>query len=681
LQSATFPFLFSDVSPDNQAILTFTDIDGTVFRDLRSGAITKPDPSFSDYSPLSDFRWRDAQTLVFVGSDPNGATALVTVDRITGAVAATAYTPPGFVLSLSPTGRRMLVGVQPGQSRSQTPSDLRRNPFDIEMQRGIFERPGPATFETDAARTIRLNSVELSLHVVDLASNKVTPLLDLPVGSALIDTSWSGNDAVLSLVRWQFPDFRRGGVVSLESATVQDGLGRLPPAENPFLANNVLELFRFTPNSVRSKTLPAVRGNGDLINRITLSQDGRTLLAKVRTPAQPAGRNYPTYSTVNGAYYVAFSSTGAELRIIDNTEVSAGSSGAGVSVSRSEAVISAASGLSWGLFVVDLATGELQRLPTPEGAIYQVQPTPSSREFVYSLGSIQQPYELYRIGMNDDAPTALTTVNAHVAAVNNVRVDRLQFELRNGAQREGYLIQPADAAFPPRNIPLIVWQQGGPTGSMTNDWGGFVEQPFNLLPNFGFAVLVTPLPGREGFGPDFLDALADNANFGQIDIDEQAEIVEQLIDRGYTSRDRVGITGCSYGGYFASQSIASYPDLYAAANPQCALLDLFDEWETGYKAYVGYLLGRTAGEDPAEYTRDSPVLNADQVRTPLLIFAGTLDFLPYTISGQFHDTVEAAGTPVDFLVFEDEGHGLFFPSSQYVAGEAQLLWFRQYLNS
>ncbi|MCG8351077.1 MAG: hypothetical protein MI924_25185, partial [Chloroflexales bacterium] len=46
LQSATFPFLFSDVSPDNQAILTFTDIDGTVFRDLRSGAITKPDPSF-----------------------------------------------------------------------------------------------------------------------------------------------------------------------------------------------------------------------------------------------------------------------------------------------------------------------------------------------------------------------------------------------------------------------------------------------------------------------------------------------------------------------------------------------------------------------------------------------------------------------------------------------------------
>jgi hypothetical protein len=41
LQSATFPSLSSDVSPDNQTILTFTEVEGTVFRDLRSGAVTR----------------------------------------------------------------------------------------------------------------------------------------------------------------------------------------------------------------------------------------------------------------------------------------------------------------------------------------------------------------------------------------------------------------------------------------------------------------------------------------------------------------------------------------------------------------------------------------------------------------------------------------------------------------
>ena len=29
---------------------------------------------------------------------------------------------------------------------------------------------------------------------------------------------------------------------------------------------------------------------------------------------------------------------------------------------------------------------------------------------------------------------------------------------------------------------------------MTNEWGGNVEKPFNVLPNFGIAVLVLPLP-------------------------------------------------------------------------------------------------------------------------------------------------------------------------------------------
>jgi hypothetical protein len=43
--------------------------------------------------------------------------------------------------------------------------------------------------------------------------------------------------------------------------------------------------------------------------------------------------------------------------------------------------------------------------------------------------------------------------------------------------------------------------------------------------------------------------------------------------------------------------------------------------------------------------------------------------------------VAETGTPVDFLVFAGEGHGLDLLSSQYVAGEAQLLWFRQYLDS
>ena len=279
------------------------------------------------------------------------------------------------------------------------------------------------------------------------------------------------------------------------------------------------------------------------------------------------------------------------------------------------------------------------------------------------------------------APTALTRANAAVAAVNQVRVDKVSFDLACGSRRSGYLVQPAQAPFPPRDTRLVVWQQGGPTGPMTNDWGGGVEQPFNLLANFGFAVLVVPLPGREGFGPEFLDGLADRRNFGQVDIDEQVEIVKQLIDRGYTSPARLGITGCSYGGYFTSQSITQHPGIYAAANMQCSLVDVVNEWDYGYKPYISFLEGGTPLDQLREYQRDSPTHNAGRVRTPVLIFAGSEDFLPYTLSQNFHDAVNAAGTPSDFLLFSGEGHGLQAPTSQLVAAQAQITWFRRHLSA
>jgi dipeptidyl aminopeptidase/acylaminoacyl peptidase len=251
--------------------------------------------------------------------------------------------------------------------------------------------------------------------------------------------------------------------------------------------------------------------------------------------------------------------------------------------------------------------------------------------------------------------------------------------LDNGARRFGYLLHPAVESGDVEDRPLVVWQQGGPTAPMTVEWGGQTEAPFNILPNFGISVLVVPLPGRDGFGPEFLDGLADETHFGQIDIDEQIEIVDQLVDAGIVSWNRVGVTGCSYGGYFTSQSITSYDDTYAAANTQCTLLDLFDEWEFGYTSYITYLMGRTPIDDWDEFYRDSPLQRGHLVQTPTLIFAGTEDFLPSAYSLDFHDSIVDAGTDADFYEFIGEAHGLQQLSSQFTACQAQIEWFRKYL--
>ena len=68
---------------------------------------------------------------------------------------------------------------------------------------------------------------------------------------------------------------------------------------------------------------------------------------------------------------------------------------------------------------------------------------------------------------------------------------------------------------------------------MTNRWGATAEEPFNLLPNFGFGVLFMPFSGREGFGSEFFRALADDENFGQLDVEEGAQVARYLIEHDY----------------------------------------------------------------------------------------------------------------------------------------------------
>ena len=277
-------------------------------------------------------------------------------------------------------------------------------------------------------------------------------------------------------------------------------------------------------------------------------------------------------------------------------------------------------------------------------------------------------------------PEQLTDINAEVAAVNQVQVNPVSFETRNGV-RQGFLIQPAGAPFPPVQSPIVFWQQGGPGYSMVNEFAIEVEMPFNLLPNFGISVLSVPLAGREGFGPEFYRLQADGANFGQVDIIEGVDIASQLVGQGWTTYEQLGVTGCSYGGYYTAQAITRFPDVFAAANPQCSLLDALTEWQLGYSSLLSYLTGLTPMEAPEVYQYISPLYGADRIETPTLIFHGSGDFLQIDMARNFHDVIEANDVPVTLYEFEGVGHSIFDLGLQRTAAQLQIDFFRTYLQN
>jgi dipeptidyl aminopeptidase/acylaminoacyl peptidase len=316
------------------------------------------------------------------------------------------------------------------------------------------------------------------------------------------------------------------------------------------------------------------------------------------------------------------------------------------------------------------AVGNLAQMATAAGA----------EQALLVRDDVSMAPEIWSLTLASGQLSPQSEYNATATAAAAVSAHPIEFNFPNGEVFPGFWFAPAWHAWPPEQSPVVFWQEGGPGNPMTNKWGTTVETPLTLLPSFGIPVVMVPLHHRPGATDVVWNALADGENFGVVDIDAMAKIARELVRRGWASADGLGLSGCSYGGYMTSQSIVRHPGFWDAANPQCSLMDLISEFQTGQGAYMAYLLGATPWDDWRHYVKASPGYHGDRVQTPTLIFHGTEDFLPLSIMENFfYDILSTGATEVRMLRFLGEGHGLGKPSSKRVAAQEQILWFRQHL--
>lgn len=617
--------------------------------DLATGEI-EPAPRLDTALDAPDWplRWLDNQTLRFAQPSHQQSWDIVTFNRQTELVSHHHLAPlgdePGEVLGFSPDFAWVVVRV--------------------------------------------FGDTEDTLYAVAVDSLQRHELARLPPDQDLRSPVWSAQGTHMALVTaaWEENRLSRRTPRSpnLANPVMQDALGRLPAATNPFYQHSSVQVFDFRASPVHQSTLLAPELGRDLIAEAALSPTGQTLLLKLYRPGQVAGRPHPTYLFPESAYYRLFNTAGQPQGQIQRSELSGPTESTGRFISEGQILFWATTGLNRPLYQYERTTAELRPLPLPAGSVdpRSWQVSRDGQILVYGFSSLNQPPELFRLSLTAPAaaPVPLTQLNTAVATANRVRPTPVRFTTPNG-ERYGLLIQPQDQPFPPQQMPLVLWQQGGPGFSMANEFAVEVEMPLNLLPNFGLAVLAVALSGREGFGPEVYRLQADGENFGQVDILEGVAVADQVVALGWSTPQQLGITGCSYGGYYTSQMISQFPTQFAAANPQCALLDALTEWQLGYAPLLSYLAGATPLEQPERYRRLSPLYNAAEVRHPILMFHGSEDFLPVDLARTFHDVVAANGVPITLYEFLDMGHSLSDPQTQTAAAQVQIEFFRRHLGT
>ena len=249
----------------------------------------------------------------------------------------------------------------------------------------------------------------------------------------------------------------------------------------------------------------------------------------------------------------------------------------------------------------------------------------------------------------------------HLAARRPVR-----YRSSDGLEIPAYLTLPQGLA--PTRLPVVVVPHGGPWHR--DSWG--YDPWAQFLANRGYAVLQPNFRGSTGYGKAFLNA--GNGEWGRLMQDDVSAGVRYLVGEGIADPERVAVLGASYGGYATLAGLAFTPELYAAG------VDIFGvssipSWIASFPAYwrpVMRMVETRVGDvtDPADRARleaASPLFAADRIVDPLLVVQGANDpRVPKPESDQIVAAVRDR-VPVEYLVFDDEGHGFSNPANYQAA--------------
>lgn len=190
------------------------------------------------------------------------------------------------------------------------------------------------------------------------------------------------------------------------------------------------------------------------------------------------------------------------------------------------------------------------------------------------------------------------------------------------------------------------WAQG-----VAKRWGNAF--PFmQYLAQEGYVVMNLDYRGSRGYGRDFRTGIY--RHMGETEIKSAVAAVEVLVKQYKVDRQRIGIYGASYGGFFTLMAQFKYPGVFAAGAAHAPVTD----WAHYNHTYTTRILNNPF-DDTQAYERSSPIYFAAGLKDHLLITHGVQDD-----NVHFQDSVRLAQRLMelrkdnwDFIPYPIEPHG------------------------
>ena len=319
----------------------------------------------------------------------------------------------------------------------------------------------------------------------------------------------------------------------------------------------------------------------------------------------------------------------------------------------------------------DLRSGADVPVELPMGQVhdgYRWQPTfswlPDSSGLLFAFSPPTAPGDVFLARPGGGAPERLTWSWAGGLEPDRlVAAELVEYESFDGRKIPAFVFAPPDA---PRDgsRPVLFFVHGGPesqTRAVFNPVIAYFAQR-------GFTVVAPNVRGSSGYGNTYLHL--DDVEKRMDSVRDLAAGAEWAVRSGLAHPRRIAVMGSSYGGFMVLAALTSYPELWAVGVDIVGIANFvtFLEHTGPWRRHLREAEYGSLARDRALLEEISPIHKVDRIAAPLFVVHGANDpRVPIGETEQIVASLRERGRPVEYLRFEDEGHGLVKLRNRVVA--------------
>ena len=324
----------------------------------------------------------------------------------------------------------------------------------------------------------------------------------------------------------------------------------------------------------------------------------------------------------------------------------------------------------------DKVSGSEVEFPNVEGkSISSVSISRDESKMRLIAANSRAPSDLYVYSFESNELSRLTnTLNPEINEDHLVEGTVVRYKSYDGLEIPAIYYKPHQASAD-NKVPAMVWVHGGPGGQSRL---GFFEL-IQYMVNQGYAILAVNNRGSSGYGKTFFKM--DNKKHGDVDLKDCVYGKKYLQTLDYIDSTKIGIIGGSYGGYMTMAALTFTPEefdvgvnIFGVTNWLRTLKSIPPWWES-FKNALYDEMGDPYSADSTRLYNISPLFHTERVTKPLMVLQGANDPRVLQVeSDEIVEGVKANGVPVEYVLFEDEGHG-FRKKENQIKGYGDIVKF------